>query len=63
MIGNLGPQVEAHGRPAAVSCVGPGDTRSARGADAAVGGEPRAAALRAVPPALLHGEPAKRRIA
>lgn len=59
----VGSQAEADGGPAAVGGVGSGDASTAGGADAAVGGEPGKTSLRAVPSALLHGQPTEWRAA
>ena len=58
-----GQQAEAHGRAAAVGGVGAGEPAPDRRPDLGLGGEPGAAALRTVPPALLHGQSPARRTA
>jgi len=58
-----GSQVEAHGRAAAISCHRSGDASSDPDADTAMGGEPGATPLRAVPAPMLHGLAAKWRAA
>ena len=55
-----GPEAEAHGRAADVGGVRPREQGADRGPDRAVGGQPGAAALRAVPPQVLHGLAAER---
>ena len=58
-----GAEAEAHGGAADVGGVGPRWQGADRGPDRAVGGQPRAAPLRAVQAQVLHGLAAERRAA
>lgn len=56
-----GSQDEAHGGPPAISGLRRRHQAADQQSDSTVGGESRAAPLRAIPPAVLHGQFAERR--